>query len=286
MVGVGIDMLTWIKKIFFIMVAIALMSVSVNMFLGPHHIAAGGLTGLSIILERLWGVDRAVIILVGNVVILICALVFLDKEIFLKTAIGALLLPIFIALTPHLMLVSNAPLSMVVGSVLFGVAVAILYHYNASSGGTAVPPLIFKKYFNLSPSIGLFVTDGVVVILSLLVFNVEAFLYAVFSIFITSVVMHYIEDGLDRKKLVYIISTANDTIAAAIINELGKDVTIMPVDKISMQNDTTMLMITINSQRYQQLISIVKEQDQKAFMLAAAVSDVNGRGFSYEPGSV
>jgi uncharacterized membrane-anchored protein YitT (DUF2179 family) len=282
----GKFMIKWIKKIFAIAVAIAIMSVSVNMFLGPHNIAAGGLTGLSIILERLLGVDRAVIILAGNAVVLVCAFIFLGKEIFFNTVIGALLLPVGIALVPHITLAEDIMLSMVFGSVLFGIAVSILYYNKASSGGTAIPPLIFKKHFGLSTSVGLFVTDGVVVLLCLLVFSVEAFFFAVFSIFITSAVMHYIESGMKKKKLVYIISEENEAISRDILDEIGRGVTIVPAIGGYRKNPVDMLMVTLGSRDHRQLMSIVDKYDKDAFMITDTVSDVHGRGFTYESGSV
>jgi uncharacterized membrane-anchored protein YitT (DUF2179 family) len=276
----------WVKKILAIAAAIAIMSVSVNMFLGPHKIAAGGLTGLSIIMESLLNTDRAVIILIGNAIVLICALIFLGKEIFLNTVIGALLLPVGIGLVPHITLVEDIMLSMVFGSVLFGIAVAILYHNKASSGGTAVPPLIFKKHFNLNTSVGLFVTDGIVVALCLLVFSVDSFFYAVFSIFITSAVMHYIESGVNRKKLVYIISDKSDAISGDILNEIGRGVTIVPAIGAYNQNPIQMLMVTLGTRDHRQLLNIVNKYDREAFMITDTVADVHGRGFTYEPGSV
>jgi len=212
-------MIKWIKKLLYITIAIIILSVCVNMFFAPHYIAAGGLTGLGIILEELLSVERATTILIGNISVLIITFIFLGREIFFNTVIGAMLLPLFIGLIPHITLVEDPMLSMIAGSVLFGIAVSILYKNNASSGGTAVPPLIFKKYFNLNTSIGLFITDGIVVILCLLVFSIDAFLFAVFSIFITSVTMNYIEFGLNKTKLVYIISDMNETILSEVLHE-------------------------------------------------------------------
>jgi uncharacterized membrane-anchored protein YitT (DUF2179 family) len=276
----------WVKKILSIALAIAIMSVSVNMFLGPHSIAAGGLTGLSIILESLFGLNRAVIILIGNAVVLICALIFLGREIFFNTVIGAGLLPVAIGLIPHMTLIGDTMLSMVIGSVLFGVAVSILYANKASSGGTAIPPLILKKHLNLSTSIGLFITDGIVVVLCLLVFNIESFFFAVLSIFITSAVMHYIESGMNKKKMVYIISEQSEPISQDIMHEVGRGVTIVPVIGAYMKTPMQMLLVTLNTRNYQQVINIVNKYDEEAFMITDTVSDVHGRGFTYEPGSV
>jgi uncharacterized membrane-anchored protein YitT (DUF2179 family) len=117
----------WLKKLFFIVISIVIIAVVVNMFLGPHSIAAGGLTGLAIILEDWIGLGRSTTIYIGNGLVLILALAFLGKEVFLNTVIGAGLLPVFVAIVPRFMLVEDRMLSMVVGSALFGIAVSILY---------------------------------------------------------------------------------------------------------------------------------------------------------------
>ena len=279
-------MIKWIKKLFYIVLAIIVMSFSVNMFLAPHDIAAGGITGLSIILERLFAFERSIVILIANAAILVVTLVFLDSQTFFNTVIGAVLLPITIRIIPHKTLINDTMLSMVAGSVLFGIAVSILYNNKASSGGTSIPPLILKKHLKINTSIGLFLTDGIVVFLCLLVFNVDSFFYAIFSIFITSATMSYIESGLNKKKMVYIISDMNEAIKQDILNKVEKGVTIVPVIGAYKQKEMQMLMVTLSSKKYQQLLSIVNKYDETAFMITDTVSDVHGRGFTYESGSV
>jgi len=276
----------WIKKLSWITLAIALISVSVNMFLGPHNIAAGGITGLAIILEAMFDFPRSIVVLIFNIIILIVTFIFLGREIFLNTAIGSMLLPIFIGLVPHITLVENTMLSMVAGSVIFGIAVSILYRNKASSGGTAIPPLILQKYLKINPAIGLFLTDGIVVLLTLLVFSRDSFFYAVFSIFITSATMKYLENGMNRKKLVFILSEMNQSIKDDVLYKIGRGVTVVPVVGGYSQDHQQMLMVTLDSKDYRQLIDIVNQYDKEAFMITDNVSDVHGRGFTYESGSV
>jgi len=276
----------WIKKLFFIVLAINLIAVGVNMFLGPHSIAAGGLTGLAIILEAYLGFDRAIVVWIGNGIVVLLALVFLGKEVFFNTVIGAGLLPVFIGIIPQYKLVSDTMLSMVIGSAIFGVAVSMLYYHKASSGGTAVPPLILKKYFNISPSIGLFIADGVVVVLCLLVFDVDSFFFAILSIFITMIVMNYIENGTNKVKRVHIISKQHEAIAQDIMNEVGRGVTIISAKGAYEKTELPMLMVTIDKANYRLLISIVDKHDKEAFCVTDVVSDVHGRGFTFETGSV
>ncbi|MCL2409559.1 MAG: YitT family protein [Oscillospiraceae bacterium] len=276
----------WVKKLFYITLAINLISVSVNMFLGPHYIAAGGITGLAIIFEDMFGLARWIVILAFNIAILVVTYIFLGREIFFNTAIGSMLLPVFIWLIPHKTLVESTMLSMIAGSVIFGIAVSILYNNKASSGGTAVPPLILQKYLKINPAIGLFLTDGIVVILSLFVFSVDSFFYAIFSIFITSATMKYLESGINKKKMVYIISDMSEQILNDVLHKVGRGVTILPAIGGYSGNDHKMLMVTLDRRDYAQVIDIVNRYDKEAFMITDVVSEVHGQGFTYESGSI
>jgi len=275
-----------LKKIFYITLSIILIAACVNLLLGPHDIAAGGITGLSIILERLFNLNRSITILICNLFVLIITYLFLGKEVFFNTVVGAILLPLFISIIPQIKLVNDAMLSMLVGSILFGIAVSILYRNNASSGGTSIPPLILKKYFNINTSVGLFLTDGIIVVLSLIVFSFDSFFYAIISIFITSATMDYIESGINKKKLVYIISDMNDLISNDILHEINRGVTIVPAIGAYKQKNLQMLMVTLNSKEYKHLVTIVNKHDDKAFMITDTVADVHGHGFTYESGSI
>ncbi|MCL2603426.1 MAG: YitT family protein [Defluviitaleaceae bacterium] len=276
----------WLIKLAYITLAIVMISVCVNMFLAPHNIAAGGLTGLAIILEEWLGLSRTWVILIGNAALLVVTLFLLGKEIFINTVIGATMLPLVIGVVPRITLVNDTMLSMLIGSALFGVAVSILYANNASSGGTAIPPLILKKYFNMNTSVGLFISDGFIVLLCLWVFDVDAFFYAIASIFITSAVMSYIENGANKKKMVYIISDLHHLIMQDIHNIIGRGVTIIPAVGAYEQQEKTMLMVTLDKKDYQRLIAIVNQHDRHAFMITDTVTDVHGKGFTYESGSI
>jgi len=279
-------MLKRIKKFVYIVIAVLGISVSVNMFLGPHSIAAGGITGLAIIFDTLFNFDRSITILVANGVIIIAALIFLGKEVFINTVFGALLLPVFIRFVPQITLVGDTMLSMLAGSVLMAISASILYANHASTGGTTLPPLILKKYFGLSPSIGLLISDGLVIILSLIVFNVDAFFYAIFSVTITAIAMGYIESGLRKRKMVYIISDHSEDITKEIQTKLERGVTLVPVVGAYERKEREMIMVTMDSKNYRDLLDIVKSHDENAFMITDNVSQVHGEGFTYNSGSV
>ncbi len=275
-------MVKWIKKLVWITIAVILLAVGVNNFLAPHQIAAGGLTGLAIILEKLIGVDRSVVVMIFNMAILVVTFIFLGKEIFLNTVIGATLLPFILGLVPHYMLIKDVMLSVIFGSVVFGVGVSILFANRASSGGTSIPPLILKKYFGMNTAIGLMITDTIIVVLSAFVFGLESFFYAVFSIIITSATMNYLETGLNKKRMMLIISEKQEEILQAILHDIQKGVTIIPAKGGYSRNDKEVLMVTLSNSDLPKAKDIINQYDESAFVIINNVADVHGKGFTYE----
>lgn len=273
-----------IKQIPLVTAAIALIGISINMFLAPHHVAAGGVSGIGILVEQALGIDRAITVFILNIFMLILTFFFLGKSVFVRTAIGSILLPISLAVVPEFMVTSDRLLSVIFGSAIFALGVAILYKIGASSGGTTIPPLIFKKYFGISTSIGLLVTDSVIVIFNIFVFGFEEFLFAILSLVITSIVMNYIETGLKRRKAIMIMSENHlDEIKQALLDNVSRGITVFSVSGGYTGDEKNMLMIILSNQEYPTVLNIMEDIDKKAFIIAYNVSEVHGVGFTYQP---
>ncbi|TFJ44215.1 hypothetical protein CKN80_07945 [Carnobacterium divergens] len=272
------------KQIPIVTLAIAILGVSINMFLAPHHIAAGGVSGIGILAEQAFGIDRALVVLVLNVVMLILTFFFLGNTVFIRTVIGSMLLPLSLAVVPEVMVTQDRLLSVIFGSALFAVGVAILYKIGASSGGTTIPPLIFKKYVGLNTSVGLLFTDAIIVLFNIFVFGVEEFLYAILSIVITSIVMSYIETGLKRRKAIMIMSETHiEAIKLVLQANSNRGITVFSVSGGYTGTEKNMLMIVMDNQEYPGLLKLINDVDSKAFVIAYNVSEVHGLEFTYQP---
>ena len=273
-----------IKQLLLMVLAILILATSVNMFLGPHHIAAGGVSGIGILVESLLGINRAWVVMGLNVVMLILAAIFLGKQVFLRTLLGSILFPLALRVIPPVMLTQDRLLSVIMGSIIFAIGVAILYRIQASSGGTTIPPLIFEKYFKLNTSIGLFFTDMVIVFMSLYVFGFEEFLFAILSIGITSLVMTYIETGLKRRRAVMILSLEHsEEIRSQLLEEVNRGLTLFDVRGGRDKKDRDMILTVVSNQEYPKVRDIIDEIDPKCFVITYEVSEVHGLGFSYHP---
>ncbi len=169
------------------LVALELIAFSLNMFFEPHSIAAGGATGIAILLQAGWKIPTFISVLVINIVMLVLAYIHLDRQTTIKLAIGSFALPLLLYITPVYNLIPNSRfISIIVGSIIFGIGLAILYTLNMSSGGTTVPPMIIHKNFGIEKYISLFIIDGFVCLGNFVLSDVISFLLAVMSVAISS----------------------------------------------------------------------------------------------------
>lgn len=262
-----------------IVAALELVAVSINFFYAPAKVAAGGATGLPILTNQLFGFDRAIVVLVVNVLMIILAAVFLDRGTTARIAFGSFVLPILLKITPSGQVLTDRTFAVLVGGTIFAVGLALLYRVDASSGGTAVPPMILKKYFRIAPAFSLLVIDTVVSLGNIATGGIEPLLLALFSLMITAVIMNYIETGLDRRKMVYITSNNNIEGIKNYLSHNETSFTSLDVRGGYTGDGREMLMVILDNQDYNHLLRGVHLVDPQAFMIAYDISEAHGGTF-------
>ncbi|WP_462400709.1 YitT family protein [Lacticaseibacillus pantheris] len=260
----------------FITVALAVIAMSINMFFAPHGVAAGGSTGIAIILYEVWHVPVAMSTMVINVALLVLAYFLVDRSTSIRILYGSLMLPLIMAVLPITKVVEDKLLAILVGSVLIAVGFAMLYMVDASSGGTTVPPLILKKHFGIKTENSLFVIDVAVSSLNIIVSGWEAFILAAFSLLITRMVMNYIATGLDRKRMLHVVSERQlPTIMRAIESVYGDLVTTVLVAGDDEGDGRDVLLVVTDQPEYKDVVLLIHKLDSRALIISGEVADVH-----------
>ncbi|KRL84402.1 integral membrane protein [Lacticaseibacillus pantheris DSM 15945 = JCM 12539 = NBRC 106106] len=260
----------------FITVALAVIAMSINMFFAPHGVAAGGSTGIAIILYEVWHVPVAMSTMVINVALLLLAYFLVDRSTSIRILYGSLMLPLIMAVLPITKVVEDKLLAILVGSVLIAVGFAMLYMVDASSGGTTVPPLILKKHFGIKTENSLFVIDVAVSSLNIIVSGWEAFILAAFSLLITRMVMNYIATGLDRKRMLHVVSERQlPTIMRAIESVYGDLVTTVLVAGDDEGDGRDVLLVVTDQPEYKDVVLLIHKLDSRALIISGEVADVH-----------
>ncbi len=266
---------SWIRRLVFL-AGLEIITIAINFFYGPINIAAGGSTGISILIDAVWGVNRSITVFIVNGLMLILAAIFLGKKVTKNVAAGSFLLPILMEITPSFEITSNKLLAVIYGGALMGFGISLLYRVNASSGGTTIPPMILKKYFYLNPATTLTIIDMIIIFLNIFVDGWNAFLLAALSQVVTAITMRYTETGFDKKYQVRIMSNKYLEQIQDMLKDEYQGLTIYNVVGGYSDEDKRQLLIVVDTRDYGPLISKIHAIDQDAFIITENVAKVHG----------
>jgi uncharacterized membrane-anchored protein YitT (DUF2179 family) len=167
-------------------IAATIQGVAMSVFLFPHFIPSGGAASVGVLFNYLLDVPFAVSLWALNASLLLAAMKWLGKDNALWTMYCVTVTSAVVNLISPLMTapVSNVILDLMIGSVVFGIGLGILFRMGASSGGMDILALIIAKTKGLSPGKTLFWINGSLLLLTGIVVDWKIILYAVVCQFI------------------------------------------------------------------------------------------------------
>ena len=264
--------------------ACIIMSVGLNMFLVPHTIAPGGLSGLSVVISKLTGFSVSNILFTISTPLLLFSVKILGKKDAIKTFIGMAILTIMLKITEPLSAVTptdNTLLAAISGAILLGISLGILFRIDASTGGTDLIALMLNRVIPSIPvSKCLSMIDGTVVILAGIANkNFETGIYSAIALYIMVKIIDTITAGFDYAKAFFIITEKKDVLQEAII-ELNRGITILDAKGGYTNEDKNVMLVVVNQKKQEvALKKMVKELDEKSFIIVTDVYEVLGKGF-------
>lgn len=273
------------KDIVMIVLGNLLLAFSVSYFILPYDILTGGIFGVSIALKPLLPHVETTYIAYGLIVsTFLLGAYYLGRGFIAKTLLSSIIYPLFIEMFKYIPYhIETEPiLASLYAGLLTGVGVGIVFRSKGSTGGMDVFPLIFKEKFNLTPSTGIMIIDGITVLLGLTTLGTEHVLIGLISVFASSyTVGKIVMLGSDSAKCVYIISSEIDEINTVIHEKLSRGTTLIKTQGGFSHEERDMLMCVLTVEQYPILKSIVETIDNNAFLIVTDSHEVLGEGFSY-----
>ena len=275
----------WVKEFFVrsicLVVGSFLMAFALKCIFEPAGIVVGGFSGLSVIFERLWSVPLWASTLGLNIPLFIVAFFILGKKTLVRSLFTTVMLTLFVAAIPEkVYFAEDMFLSMVTGSLVYGLGIGLILAWNVTSGGVDLLAMLINKYVKRVKIVWImFILDGLIIIFGTLVFGIISGVYSVISVYIISFISDKIIEGPRTAKTVYIISDNYKEIADAIMTRIGRGVT--GFDTIGMYSDKgrRTLMCIAGKREVIEIKKIVNEYDKKAFLIVSGVAEVQGEGF-------
>ena len=277
------------KRIFFELIMLTLatvvLDVGVYFFKFPNNFSFGGVTGVSVILSKLFSLSSATYNLIINMALLLLGFIFLSKGFGIKTVYISVLSSVLLSAMEHFIpmdgpLTDEPVLELIFAIVLPAVSAAIMFNMNASGGGTDIIAMILRKYTTFDIGTALFMVDLGIVVAACFVFDVKTALFSFVGLMAKTLVVDTTIENVNLCKYFTIITNHPQDILDFIHDELGKGATIFEA-KGSYTNQQKYVIFTVLKRgQAVQLRNYIKLNHTKdTFLMITNSSEIIGKGF-------
>ena len=275
---------TKIKDFIFITLGVLLVSISVVYFFQPNNIAAGGISGLAIVINHfIPKIPVGLLVLMMDGILFIVAFIVIGGKFGAKSIYASLTLSLSMWLLESFLpitITNDLMLATIFGTLISAIGMAIVFNANASTGGTDIIAKILSKFGTFNIGKALLIVDFVVTLLGAATFGINVGLYAFLSVIINGYAIDKIIEGFNVRNEVTIIRTKNKEISQYILNDLGRGCTFLKGIGGYTEKDSTILYSILERNEFIKLKRHIGTIDKKAFITVGEVHEVTGEGFN------
>ena len=258
-------------------------------FILPHQITGGGISGVGALIYYASGFPVGYTFFLVNILLIALAIKILGASFGVKTIFAVIAASTILAVMQPLFaapLVEDKFLAAIIGGILSGLGLGIIFTQGGSAGGTDIIAMIVNKYRNISPGKVIMLCDIFIIGASFLVLTdlvpvkrIETIVYGYVSVAVTGYVIDAVLSGSTQSVQMFIFSKKFDLIADGITKGINRGVTV--VDGVGWYSkEAQKVVITlVRKHEVSDIYKIINEIDNDAFVSVSNVMGVYGRGF-------
>lgn len=288
-----------VKKYLIITLGCFIYATGIALFVAPANLSSGGMTGISIIVNHFVPqIPQGVWYIILNVPMIVLGLIFFGWKFLLSTGYATVVSSLIMSawemilgkrglnVLPFTQGMDTATayiIGAVVGGVLFGVGMGLIFRMGASTAGTDIIVKLLRKKFRHIPtgmiSLG---TDMAIVCCSLFIKpDLQTLFYTALSVIVFTLVFDWVLYGGNSAKMVYIITdkAKYTSITQKLLKEVDTGATIVDAQGAYTKEDKVMLLCVVKSYMYPRLRDVVKQEDKNAFMIVSSAKEIYGQGY-------
>ena len=261
-----------------------LFSLGFDLFLLPHELNAGGVSGLAMVIHKLVPfMSVGILQIIINLPLFLFGGLKIGKKFFVGSLLGMASSSLFIDLFATLPVPQSEPLlGLIYGSLLCGAGIGVVFASGTSTGGSDILVRLLKLRLRNVPvgQICLFIDLAVAVLTGIVFRDVTKTLYTGVTVFLTTKIMDAVIYRFDYSKVALIITSKYEEVAKTVGEKLSRGTTYLYGEGAYTGKQTKVVLIAIKRQQLAELKELVTDIDPNAFIILQEAHQVLGDGFS------
>ena len=268
-----------------------------TMFLLPYQIVTGGISGIGAIVFYSTGFPVQYTFFIINAVLIVMALKILGWKFLTKTIYATFMLTLFLEIFQDIITMPNGEfykilgenndfMSLLIGCMMTGTALAIVFLNNGSTGGTDIVAAVLNKFHNITLGKALIMIDICIIGSCLFVDSFGAIdlrcrkvVFGLCTMVIECLMLDYVMFWQRQSVQFLVFSKKYQEIAYEITRITDHTLTILDGHGYYTGKPTKVICLLAKKRESLLIFRIVKSIDPNAFVSQSAVIGVYGEGF-------
>lgn len=268
-----------------------------TLFLLPYQIVTGGISGIGAIVFYSTGFPVQYTFFIINAVLIVLALKILGWKFLTKTIYATFMLTLFLQIFQDIITMPNGEfykilgenndfMSLLIGCMMTGTALAIVFLNNGSTGGTDIVAAVLNKFHNITLGKALIMIDICIIGSCLFVDSFGAIdlrcrkvVFGLCTMVIECLMLDYVMFWQRQSVQFLIFSKKYQEIAYEITRITDHTLTILDGHGYYTGKPTKVICLLAKKRESLLIFRIVKSIDPNAFVSQSAVIGVYGEGF-------
>lgn len=276
-----IDIEHGIKDALFILMGVASAAFGLSGFLLPNKFLDGGVMGLSLLGNIVFNIKLPYLVVLFNLPFVVIAFTQVSRAFAIKTLVAINLLALALAVIHFPVITHDKLLISVFGGFFLGVGIGLSIRGGSVIDGTEVLAIYSSRKTTLTVGDVILVLNILIFSLAAYIINIETALYAILTYLVASKTVDFVVHGIEEYTSVMIVSLKSQEIKEAIINRLGRGVTILKGKsgfgkKGHRSDDVDVVFSVVTRLELQRLKTEIAKIDPEAFVVENSVNDIKG----------
>ena len=251
------------------------------LFMTPNNIAPGGVTGIGIILNYLFGLPVGTVSLVLNIPLFITGYRYIGRIFAFRSLLATALFSVCIDILPLKPMTDDMLLGTLFGGVMLGIGLGLILRGGATTGGTdMLARMVHHRLPTVTVGTFLFAFDLVVVVAAGFTVGTQQALYAIINIYVSGRIIDMVMVGFSGNKACFIMSAKWQEITSRLLSEMGRGVTQLKARGAYTMEEKPVVLCVVSRQEVTTLKRIVEDEDPASFMFISDAHEAIGEGFS------
>lgn len=272
------------KEYGIITLGVLIITMSFEFFFFPNNIASGGVSGLALVLNKLFDLEPGIIMFICNAILFAIAFMFIGGNFGVKSMYAAFSLSGILSIIEKIgapaPLTTNLVLASIFGSALLALGSAFIFSQDASTGGTSITAKLLNKYCHMDMGKGILISDSIVILLAMYAFGIELGLFGLLSVYLTGNLIDKFINGAKSCKKVLIFTKKQQLVIDYITKDVDRGCTILKGQGGYSGEDSDVILTILDRREFLKLRKFMQENDPEAFITVSTANEVLGEGFA------